>query len=223
MIKLFLKKSFFSMTLVLAQLTWASKPDSYLLPVTRSGKKEMRVARNFWSGEYPSPVIDVNSKDAKGFTKIKAYSSLRNQDKPVDCLIQNGLYHPWAKGNESAVEYYQIVPNREYIAKKEITTDSLRLKTGEKLSREVYLSEGQCEGVVIKNRKEKRVEYGCDETKIEGLVQISGANDKFSEQWIHLKCKGSKNAFVQDLELLKQPGIKQGEIENYEKIKGAGD
>lgn len=60
--------------------------ESYALPIVRNEKKEVHLAYKFWNGEYPSPVIDMNSK-IKGTTKIKAFKSVRDLKDNIDCTI----------------------------------------------------------------------------------------------------------------------------------------
>ena len=51
------------------------------------------------------------------------------------------------------------------------------------------------------------------------LKSLQGMDDKFREQWIHVKCAENYQAFVRDTDLLKQPGIKPGEIKGYGEVK----
>lgn len=67
-----------------------------------------KVAYNDWSGEYPGPVIDVNSKVA-GSTKIKVYKSLRGLNDLQPCQIINGIYHPWSQTKHSVLRFYSII------------------------------------------------------------------------------------------------------------------
>lgn len=209
--------------LVFSIASFAEAPVSYLLPIVRNGKTTVRVARNFWSGEYPTPIIDVMSK-TKGTTKIQAYKSLRDISKSENCTILNGIYHPWSKSKGSVLEYYQIVSKVEYTAEKNVKIENTELKKGDKISREIYLSEGNCEGVLIsKKKKETRLEYSCDSAKGAGLVQTSGKEDKFEEQWIQVSCTEGFKAFVRDEALLKIPGVTTGKLIEYGKVGSSED
>ncbi len=188
---------------------------SYLLPITRDGKTVNRVARNFWSGEYPQPVIDVNA-NKKGETTVSAFKSLRDKKDAVKCTIKNGVYHPWSKTPNSMLETYTIQALSEYEAKTDVATDAFALKAGQKLTRVAYLAEGLCEAYATgPGKKERRLDFSCDELKNPGLKEVAGQNDKFSEQWLQLKCKDGTKAFVEDKALLAQPGVKEGEISEY--------
>ena len=70
------------------------KFESYSLPITRQGLTTTRVAYNFWSGEWPTPVIDVNS-DKSGSTTIQAYKTLRGCLRSIvsSKSVQHELYH----------------------------------------------------------------------------------------------------------------------------------
>ncbi len=218
---MYLKFIFSIASLLVVAIAAAEVPSSYLIPILRNGIKTTRVARNFWSGEYPAPVIDVDSKN-KGKTKVNAYKSLRDISKSESCTIENAIYHPWSSNKGSIVDFYQVVSNVEYTVKKDTTIGSVKLKKGDKVSREVYLSEGSCEGVTKgPKKKEIRIEYSCDETRKPELSQTSGVGDKFEEQWVYVNCAEGFKAFVQDKELLKAPGVKEGEVVNYGKVKAS--
>ncbi len=199
----------------------AEVPFSYLIPILRNGKKVNRVARNTWGGEYPAPIIDVNSK-IKGKTKITAFKSLRDLSKSDSCTIENAIYHPWSSQKGSIVDFFQIVSNVEYTVKKDTTVGSTHLKKGDKIVREIYLAEGQCEGVTLgPKKKEIRIEYTCEETRKAELAQTAGMGDKFEEQWVYVNCAEGFKAFVQDNELLKIPGVKEGEVVTFGKVKAS--
>ncbi len=52
----------------------------YLLPITRNGVTRTMVAYNFWSGEYPQPVIYIQL-GRSNTSKIMGYASLRTLGK----------------------------------------------------------------------------------------------------------------------------------------------
>ncbi|MBK8011503.1 MAG: hypothetical protein IPK13_09140 [Deltaproteobacteria bacterium] len=191
------------------------QPSSYTLPIIRNGRKTIRVAANFWSGEYPSPVIDVNSS-SPGETEIKAYKSLRDEKPATRCTITNGLYHPWSTTPNSVVSYYQIVPLVEYKALRPRTIAGAKLEKGAVISRLLYLAEGSCQGVVRRGKKETPIDFPCEEVnEAQGMRLVSGAHDKFEEQWLHVSCKQGHKAFIRDRELLATAGVREGEVESY--------
>lgn len=193
-----------------------AESSTYLLPITRDGKQQTRLASSFWSGEYPSPIIDVFSQK-KGMTTVKAFKSLRELKEPVNCTIQNGLYHPWSKDKASAINFYSIVALEEYASLKQQSLDGTDLKKGEVITQVVYHAEGNCGGKLAKTQKE--IEFFCDDLLNKQNFKALRKKDSFSEQWIKLKCTEKYEAFIQDSALLGHKGVVEGEIVGYGEIK----
>ncbi|MHB8138376.1 MAG: hypothetical protein ACYDGO_08310 [Smithellaceae bacterium] len=194
----------------------ASKLLNYKLPVTRNGITITKVAAPFWQSEYPGPVIDVSSKKS-GRTIAQAYQSLRKLDAPVACTVKNGIYHPWSKTQNSVINYYTITSVEDYRARKTVKLEQYSISEGDSITNVVYASEGLCIG----NLKDRQIEFRCsdvDENPQE--FQRLGEADKASrlEQWLYLKCEEGHDAFIQDSELLKTKGVKQGVIVKYGEV-----
>lgn len=208
----------------------------YELPITREGVTTERVAYNFWSGEWPGPVIRVNSTK-KGVTTINAYKSLRvlsNKNK-VACTVKNGVYHPWAqiwdnevtgekaKTQNSVVTYYTIAAKNEYVVTQTNTPDwiemydtngvelpSPTLDKGSKVL-VVYGGEGYCLG----STGGEDYYFPCDAIDQDSNYKQTVTPDDFYEQWLYVQCDEGYNAFVQDSSLLAQPGVSEGEFLEY--------
>lgn len=203
--------------------------ESYKLPITREGKKTTRVAYNFWSGEYPSPVVDINS-DKPGTTTIKAYTELRDPKSTnrVNCTVKNGIYHPWSDKDPSSLTYYSLSSREEYTAIVDTTIGKLKVPKGSVISNVVYYAENYC-GAILRNKKTARpISESCDvfrDTKT--FERISASEGEFSEQWLYFICAEKKadgsalKVFVRDEDLIKQPGIQTGCPSEYGKVQGA--
>ncbi len=187
----------------------------YPLPITRHGVTHTMVAYNFWSGEYPQPVINVESGRQGNWTKIMGYTSLRRTVKRKKCTVRSGIYHPWSKERISLINYYSIVPRVSYLVQNATTINGQRFKKGDRLENEVYLSEGFC-SYTIHGRKERFETYCIDEDTHFKKIQYPA---HASEQWLYLKCKEGYNVFVQDSDLLTQPNVNKGQISKYGKVR----
>jgi hypothetical protein len=185
---------------------------SYQLPITRDGQTKKRVAINNWMGEYPQPVISINPKK-RGYTTIKAYKSLRKLNQIVSCTIKNGIYHPWSKIANSMIDYYTITEIVSYKALKKARLDKIPVAKGTIIDNIHGLSEGYCSGR-LKSGSMKRIEFYCDDINNPAFQKIKSGR-RFHEQWLYLKCHQGYNAFVQDSQILKQPGVSQGKIKGY--------
>lgn len=222
--------------IALVSVSAVAESSVYTLPITRNGVTTERVAYNFWSGEWPGPVIRVNSTK-KGDTTIKAFKSLRvlSKQNQVACTLKNGVYHPWAQvtDNEvtgkastqnSVITYYSIVEKNEYLVKKTNTPSWIEMydesgielgaptfKKGSKIL-VVYGSEGYCLG----STGGKDYFFPCDAIEQDTNYKATTGPLNFDgEQWLYVQCKEGNKAFVQDTSLLAQPGVSQGEFLEY--------
>jgi len=181
---------------------------SYKISITRNDITKTRFVYNYWSHEFPTPVINVNARKP-GYTKIYAYKSLRKLNQKVICTIKNGLYHPWSKTANSVINYYTIIALHEYIALISTMLDSRPVKKGQIITNVHYLSEGYCSGNLKSNQKIINIDFTCSDIDKNKFKQIT-TKDNFVEQWLYMKCREGYNAFIKDAALLKQPGIKGG-------------
>jgi len=117
--------------------------DSYLLPITRDGVTHTMIAYNFWSGEYPNLVINVQASKNNWGT-VMGYPSLRNLGKKKVSSIKTGIYHPWTKDKISLINYYSITPKINYLVQQDTILDGQKVKKGDTIKNEFYLSEGFC-------------------------------------------------------------------------------
>ncbi|CAA6799549.1 MAG: Unknown protein [uncultured Sulfurovum sp.] len=205
-------KLFISLSIILTLSLQASE-EPYLLSIERNGTKHTMLANNFWSGEYPSPVISVQAKEEK-WQKVMGYNSLRSLGKKKSCTIKTGIYHPWSRDKTSLINFYSIIPLVSYLVQKDTVLEETKLKKGDKLEREVYLSEGFC-SYALKDGKE--FQATCIDEKDENFKRIESASHP-SEQWLYLSCKEKYNVFVQDSDLLRQPHVKEGQITGYGEV-----
>lgn len=222
----------------------------YKLEVERNGITHLQVAGNFWQGEYPGPVIDIQSK-VKGTTTIQGWSSLRKLNERKSCTVKNSLYHPWAESNptllqnNSVINYYTIAPVTDYKVVKPLSPEvlasldaggeSLQIQPGDKFVNVFYLSEGISTATLIQGKKKTEIYLSWDALelapesfelvlKTEALDEVKyedGTIEKRNEQWLYLACAEGYNVFVQDKDLLSQKGIKEGTTTGYGDIQGA--
>lgn len=201
----------------------AAEVTSYTLPLVREGKTTTRLAYEFWSGEYPGPIIDLNSQ-TPGTTTVLAHASVRDLSETQSCAIQNGVYHPWSKGNKSLITFYTLTAQKSYRAEKDHDLDSEKIKKGDTISHVVYLAEGSCQAQWSGREKKGRsvVVFSCDELENpRDFKPLEGQGDPFLEQWLYVRCGDGSKAFVQDKQLLAAPGAKEGQLVGYGEVKGA--
>ena len=207
-------------TLTAAQTAGAA---SYTLDMTRNNVTHTMVIYDFWSTEYPGPVIAIGKSDS-GTTEILGSASMRNPKNDVACKVSNGLYHPWAEKTETPYEIYTVTGITDYSATKdtEITyiteTDlgqdnKLSLAAGDKLTRAVYLSEGYCQYVIGDTQKE--IQTDCGQVDNNPNFAKTELPSHGTEQWIKFSCKQGTSVYVNVDDLLKQKGVSQGQIESY--------
>jgi len=187
--------------------------EPYTLPITRNGITQTMLAYNFWSGEYPLPVINVKPSNKK-WNKIWGYTSLRKINNKKACTIRSGLHHPWSKDVTSIINFYSVIPKIDYIVKKDTKLEEEPLQKGDKLENEVYLSEGYCRYTLNAKRS---FDAFCISNKNKKFKQMKHpSHDK--EQWLYLECKEGYNIFVKDEDLLTQPNVSEGSIKGYGEV-----
>ncbi len=195
---------------IFSSFLYASE-EPYLISISRNGVSQSMVAYNFLSGEYPKPVIVVNSKS--GWNKINGHLSLRKLAKKKACTIRSGVYHPWSNDKTSLISFYSIRPRTSHIAMSNTEIEDQKVEKEDKFINEVYLSEGFC-SYSLNGRK--RVDINCirDNKNFKTIEYPAHP----SEQWLYLDCKEGYKVFVQDSELLTQSNITEGQITGYGKV-----
>ncbi len=240
-----MKQITFFISSILFIASAVAETGSYKLEVVRNGTTHLQVALNTWQSEYPSPVIDVSSKKKNGTTQIKGWESLRQLTVSKSCTIKNGLYHPWSQTKNSVINYYTLAPAVDYVVTKDVPVDvasafypevgnSVALKAGDELVNIVYLAEGISMATLVSNSTEQYIyaDYGALEnaeyftktleTKaLKSVTYEDGTTYDANEQWLYVKCAEGYNVFVEDTELLKQKGVKEGNVTGYGEIEGA--
>jgi len=204
------------MMIILTQSIFSETITSYTLPVTRNGVTHYMVAYNYWSGEYPKPVIYVKGNQNR-WVKIKGYTSLRDLTNRKICNIKIGIYHPWSKDDISLINYYSIIPKIDYIAKRNTILNSQKINKGDKLDNEVYIAEGSCSYILNKKREITTicVEGGAED--LDSFKQMRYPTHP-SEQWLYLNCREGYHIFVRDIDLLREPNVSEGVISGYRSV-----
>lgn len=209
-----------SATLLLQTSALAEPVDAYKANVRRNNVTAQRLIYNFWSGEYPAPVIDVHASKS-GTTKINAHKSLRMLDEAVSCTIKNGLYHPWSDNKTSVRDYYTVTDMADYEVKHQVELDGV-LQPGDRLINVFPFAEGLCKGTLQSKSRKENIQFSCDALDDpDQFKNLTPTADRFHEQWLYLSCAEGYAAFVRDEDLLKQPGIKTGRIVRYGTVRAA--
>ena len=203
-------------TCLLVAQTAMSDTLTYLLPVTRDGKTISRVAVTTWLGEYPMPVIDLQSTQA-GTVTVNAIESPRVETKAAPCTIERGIYHPWSKTSHSVRGFFTLLPRVEYLVNADLDTAEPRLHKGDVLTQVIPLAEGQCHAVrTAPKQKPLGVELTCDDLQdSKRFTRKTSTPDGFSEQWVQLACKEGHLAFIRDTALLALPGAAEGTVIDF--------
>lgn len=189
--------------------------DSYTAPITRHKITKNMAIYNFWSREYPKPVIYIKPTK-NGWLRIRGYPSVRHLDKKVSCLVKTGLYHPWSEDNTSVKEFYTLAPKISYIALRDTTIGDgkIKIKKNDILENEAYLAEGECYYIF---NKTKRITTYCLDEDNRDFKRVKEPSFP-TEQWLYLECREGYNIFVQDKDLLKQKGVTEGVIKGYGRV-----
>ncbi len=210
----------------------AQSINSYKLSITRGGKASTRVAYNYWSGEYPTPIIDVNSGKT-GTTAVDGYLSLRDMKDIRTCTIKNGVYNPWSKSDASIENYYTLAAVDDFLVLKDFFMTKtyfgagvkafekkIKVPAGAKIVNVVYGAENYCTATLQIGKNLTPIDESCDffYENPKNLQKISKENDQFREEWLYLNCSeksesgGTLKVFVNADALMgqKDKGIREG-------------
>ncbi len=227
------------MTGILFSAVAIATPMSTTLKVIRDGLFARDVRYNFWSNEYPSPVIDSNAKIA-GTTKITVEQSLRHLGQVKACTVKNGLYHPWSKTGNSVLKYISLVPLTEYRVRRsravtildETGSTDLMVHRGDYFTRVIYLSEGFCSAEYV-NLKLERKDVDVECTTFDDSVNFARTSRSapavkdetvtIGEQWLLVSCAEGYLGYIRDEAFLATPTVKPGVITSYGTVGSDGD
>jgi hypothetical protein len=180
------------------------------------------------------PIPDLNSKQKNETTTIMGYSSPRVLNERTSCTIKNGIYHPWSTNLPSLINFYSFISPVDFEALKDTvlaegTRDGVqtgvKVPKGAKVINVIPLSEGYVSGAVKIGQSLRSVEVFYTELyESKNFMRLTPEED-FREQWLHLQCAEkdssgkARTVFVQDKDLMAQPGVKAGAFAEYGKVK----
>ncbi len=171
---------------------------------------------DFWSGEYPSPVIKVTKNTKVTGTVTLPKATLPSTHK-VTCTLKKGVYHPWA--TKTNATYHSITGVRDYSANHATSleldlpsgTKNLAIEQGEVVKFLAYYGEGYC---LLQAKGIKGASTCLDETTF-----TITKNSDYYQQYIHVSCLEGYKAYVDGSnEILKIKGIESGNISDYGKV-----
>jgi hypothetical protein len=171
---------------------------------------------DFWSGEYPGPVIKV-TKNTKVTGTVTLPKAAQPSTKKVTCTLKKGVYHPWA--TKTKATYHAITGVRDYTANKATSlelellsgTKKLAIEKGEVVKFLAYYGEGYC---LLQAKDLKGASYCPDEND----YTITKTSDYY-QQYLRISCLEGYKAYVDgSSEILKVKGIESGNISEYGKV-----
>lgn len=170
----------------------------------------------FWSGEYPSPVVKVKTDTKLKATKTIPFGSRPRAARPVACTIQPGVYHPWA--TKTRATYHSVSGVSVYKAKIDTTVEvdadgtgpqNIAVKKGEKVRQLAYYGEGYC--LVEANGVKGGAFCVSEDENYETVV-----NNSYYQQYLRVTCKEGHQAYISvNDHLFLTKGIEQGKIIDY--------
>ena len=176
---------------------------------------------NFWSGEYPSPVVNVLAD-----TKIDGVINYRKKTKSniKACTLPRGQYHPWSMENKD--RYVSGQPILHYKARSRTMLHGVikgqkrgsrfPLRKNSLISVFSYLSEGQC--LLSVGKKAIELVAECpDPKKFEPLNKVNMGRER---QLFKADCKEGFIAWIEvNKALFKNKSIEQGSHMGWGKLK----
>ena len=176
-------------------------------------------AYDFWSGEYPGVVVQVDKTST-----LMAKTNVCDSEPSIQCTISPGLYHPWATQNLGTA-FKTISKVNRYRATKPFILEadegpSPEYKTGTIITENMYLSEGYCVVTV-----DETMYHWVPCPEADGFELLPNPAEGFeTREFIGFKClEGQVGWFETGPALFQNPGIQTGEITGYGEIGKAGE
>jgi hypothetical protein len=159
-----------------------------------------------WSGEYPSPVIQVNAN-----VTVKGRGHPCDATSEISCTVPAGLYHPWSTTSKAA--FQSVAPAFRFVTRKEVAPTGRTLPVGTHVLEQSYLSEGFCVLVIDGKTEEGDCPGGAVD---DAYTKLPTPNADFGyHQFLEVACTEGVKSWLRDKDLLAQRGVTQGQITDY--------
>lgn len=169
---------------------------------------------NFWSGEYPRPVIKITAD-----TKIPALRKIpfggRPREKSIPCSVSKGVYHPWAKKTKatylsvSAISVYEAKTAMTIeVEQDEIGRTKISLNPGDRVHQLAYYGGNLC---LIEAKGHKGASYCPDDDEFKAIIR-----NNYYRQYLKVSCQEGYLAFISVTDgIFTIKGIERGNISEY--------
>jgi hypothetical protein len=172
----------------------------------------------FWPGEYPGPVVQVNKKLTVEALKQPCGT------KTLTCTVDKGLYHPWSEAQKgSKVSYFSLQPVSSYALLRELSLDGTSYPRGTVVQELAYLSEGMC-SLKVGDRTFPENCPGSGGQEDTWLELKTGQEPVQLRQFLRVDCVEGHQAYVVvDEAFLARPKVVKGVITGYGSVGRQGD
>ena len=188
-----------------AEATKAPKPAPSPL-----GCPEGTFASDGWPGEYPSPVLQVNSP-----TLMAAQSNPCDTSATISCAVPAGLYHPWSEVTEA--KYSTVGPVTTYVTLKELELGGKTLPPDTKVVEQYYSSEGMCGLLINGESVDDMCPSNQDTTNL--YKELPNPSADFGlHQYVQVTCVNGKKGWLLASTLLEKEEVVTGSISQYGEV-----
>ncbi len=178
---------------------------------------DAREPAQIWQGEYPAPIVDVQSP-----LTTEVQTDLCGEAPKRQCTIAAALYHPWAF--ETKAEYWTVRGIDRFIADKDFPLDDGKtVPPGTVIEVTAYVGEGFCSLRVNGSETGGTCPDVLTDDAGNSLAHRDGPESSGEQQFVAVDCTdGGKGYWLVNDAIFQLPGVKQGELVEYGKVKGAG-
>lgn len=167
---------------------------------------------DFWQGEYPSPVVQL---DQPLRTTVRTDPCGGTVEK--GCTAPAGLYHPWAqeKHQPGPLEFAVRTMPETWRLAKPFSIAGTQHKAGTTVEVLTYLSEGYCTMSI----GGLAVEDMCPGTTDDTVWKRVSPERSVGVQLVKVPCAGGSSGWLTvDEAFMKQPGVREGEMQSYGEV-----
>ena len=169
------------------------------------------LAYDGWSGEYPGPILQVNSP-----ITVPGLSIVCDEKPSLNCTVPAGLYHPWSE--VSRAEFKTVGVVRRYMATQDARLGGQAIPKGTEVVEQFYMAEGMC-GMSVNGQA---IEDDCigHNAMSSRFKELPAATPGFeNQQYLGVTCAEGHKAWIRiTKKIMTMPQVQEGEILQYGEV-----
>ena len=161
-----------------------------------------------WSGEYPTPIVQVN----KTIT-VDALTNICEKKPTLKCTVKPGLYNPWSE--ISKADFKTVGGVRRFMTLKKVEFFDATVPEGTEVIEQFYMAEGMC-GLVINGQSAEGYCPSNGDEKGSFKPLPNASPDFVNQQYLGIDCTEGHKGWIHITDaFMNLPNVQEGEILGY--------